>query len=75
MIIVVGNVFMVCLSNSDVKTIDRYADLLINDIPNQSLSIESTLKNNQKAIIHSLVNNDFEMTEHDKLHIMNLPSA
>ena len=63
-----GNVFMVCLSNSDVKTIDRYADLLINDIPNQSLSIESTLKNNQKkAIIHSLVNNDFEMTSrHDK---------
>jgi len=63
-----GNVFMVCLPNSDVKTIDRYADLLINDIPDQSLSIESTLKTHQKkAIIKGLLNNDFEMSsKHDK---------
>lgn len=63
-----GNVFMVCLPNSDLKTIDRYADLLINDIPDQSLSIESTLKTHQKkAIIKGLLNNDFEMSsKHDK---------
>lgn len=58
-----GNVFMVCLSNSDEQTIEKYADLLKNEIPNQSLSIESTLTPSQKkAIIHGLVNNDFEMT-------------
>lgn len=63
-----GNVFMVCLSGSDKKTIEKYADLLENDIPNQSLSIEETITKNQKeAIIQGLVNNDFEMkSKHDK---------
>lgn len=63
-----GNVFMVCMSNSDEKTIQKYAELLVNDIPKQSLSIESTLNRAQKtAIIRGLVNNDFEMsTKNDR---------
>jgi replicative superfamily II helicase len=58
-----GNVFMVCLSDSSKATIDKYEDLLTNEIPNQTLSIESFLTNSQKrAIIDGLLNNDFEMT-------------
>ena len=58
-----GNVFMVCLSDSAADTTKKYEDLLTNDIPNQKLSIESSLTLSQKqAIITGLVNNDFEMT-------------
>lgn len=58
-----GNVFMVCLTDSSNETIDKYEDLLVNEIPNQSLSIESFLTNSQKiAIIEGLINNDFEMS-------------
>ena len=57
-----GNVFMVCLEDSDEKTIDKYQDLLTNEIPDQKLSIENSLTRSQKeAIITGLVNNDFEM--------------
>lgn len=57
-----GNVFMVCLANSDDKTVDNYQKLLTNDIPNQKLSIDASLTLPQKkAIITGLVNNDFEM--------------
>lgn len=57
-----GNVFMVCLPTSDDSTIDRYEELLTKEIPDQKLSIESSLTRPQKeAIITGLVNNDFEM--------------
>lgn len=57
-----GNVFMVCLPTSDNSTINRYEELLTNEIPTQKLSIESSLTRSQKkAIITGLVNNDFEM--------------
>lgn len=63
-----GNVFMVCLEHSDSDTILKYQDLLVNDIPDQKLSIDSSLTINQKkAIIIGLVDNDYEMSaKHEK---------
>lgn len=57
-----GNVFMVCLQNSDKSTIDKYESLLTKEIEPQKLSIDHSLTRPQKeAIIAGLVNNDFEM--------------
>lgn len=63
-----GNVFMVCLSYADEKTPEKYESMLTNGISAQRLSIDSGLKEAQKkAIIASLVANDFEMkTKPDK---------
>lgn len=62
-----GNVFMVCMPDSKEETVDKYEDLLVNDIPKQSLSVESSLTiGNKKAIIQGLVNNDFEMNARKK---------
>ncbi len=57
-----GNVFMVCLPHADHKTPEKYEKLLTEDISDQHLSIEKGLSTSQKkAIITSLVSNDFEM--------------
>lgn len=62
-----GNVFMVCLSNSNENTINKYEDLLIHEIPNQTLSIDSSITTTQKkAIISGLINNDFELSTKTK---------
>lgn len=57
-----GNVFMVCLKNSEASTLKKYDELLTKDIKEQKVSIQIALKESQKkAIIDGLVHNDFEM--------------
>ena len=68
-----GNVFMVCLSNSDEQTIEKYADLLKNEIPNQSLSIEETITKIKK-LIQGLVIMTLNEIKHDKPQITSLIS-
>lgn len=56
-----GNVFLINIL-PDNQQIEHYKKLLIKDIPNQKLSIETTLSTPQKkAVVESLLNKDFEM--------------
>lgn len=62
-----GNVFMVCLTTSNDNIIEKYQDLLEKGVSPQKLSIAAGLKDAQKrAIITSLVANDFEMKNRPK---------
>lgn len=57
-----GNVFMVILPTSKEDNVEKYKELLDNDIRNQKLSIDTALSPKQKQIIlNSLASGDFEM--------------
>ena len=63
-----GNVFLVSLEEDKEKSCTpKYEELLMNDIPQQKLSVDGGLtKSEKKSIIESLVHGDFELNSRPK---------